>query len=98
MPLEIRPRLAGEGAPSVAMTSEQLQRVKELFAALEPLSAQERQRTLEARCGGDPVVRAELEKLLEPKDGVAGRTDGIRSVGGGAREMTGQRVGPYEVV
>jgi eukaryotic-like serine/threonine-protein kinase len=88
------------------MTSEQLQRVKELFAALEPLSAKERRRALEAKCGDDSVVRAELEKLLTPDDeaqvrlgNVTRQGDGIRaSACGGAGEMTGQRVGPYEVV
>ncbi len=82
----------------MAMTSEQFQRVKELFAALEPLSAQERQRALEERCGDDSVVRAELEKLLEASGGGARQTDDtLAPVRGGACEMTGQRVGPYEV-
>jgi serine/threonine protein kinase len=89
----------GEGDFGVAMTSEQFQRVKELFAALQPLSAQERMRALEARCGDDTVVRSELEKLLKSNDGAARQSDGMSSpFRSGAREMAGQRVGPYEVV
>ena len=56
----------------MTMTSEQFQRVKELFAALEPLSAQERQRALEAASSDDSVVRAQVEKLLERNDEALG--------------------------
>ena len=90
----------------MTMTSEQFQRVKELFAALEPLSAQERQRALEAASSDDSVVRAQVEKLLERNDealgglgNVAEQIDSIpATVRGGAGAMTGQRVGPYQVV
>ena len=84
------------------MTSEQFQRVKELFAALEPLPVEERQLAIEARCGNDSVVRTELEKLLDRSDDaqtalrdVTGTADGgIRMrVDSGPPEM-GRRVGP----
>src|SRR5437870_509978 len=105
MPPEIRPGLAGKGAFGVAMTSEQSQRVKELLAALEPLSAQERQRALEAISADDSVVRAEVEKLLERNDEAQGRLGKVAQQIDGklatarldARAMTGQRVGPYQV-
>lgn len=90
----------------MAMTSEQFQRVKELFAALEPLSAAERQHAIKVRCGDDSVVRAELEKLLGRNDEAPGHLgNAARQVNSiappgheGAHEMTGQRVGPYQVI
>jgi len=88
------------------MTSEQFRRVKELFAALEPLSKNERQRVLEATSSDDSVVRIEVEKLLERSDEVQGhpgavaqQTDSIlATVRVGPHTMTGERVGPYQVV
>lgn len=72
--------------------------MKELFAALEPLSVRERQIALDARCGDDSVVRAELERLLSPHDETQTHPGNVAAGRGGLREMAGQRVGPYEVV
>jgi serine/threonine protein kinase/Tol biopolymer transport system component len=106
MQVESHSRLVGKWVLGVAMTSEQFQRVKELFAALEPLSAQERQRALEATSGNDSVVRAEVEKLLERKNDVRGSLGNVAeqidntlaTVRVDASAMKGLRVGPYQVV
>src|SRR5262249_37503052 len=94
--------LAEEGTPGVVMTSEQFQLVKELYVALQPLSAEERQHAIKARCGNDSAVRAELERLLDRADEAylvsPARREESAPVKSRAREMTGRRVGPYQVI
>src|SRR5262245_61187131 len=94
--------LAEEGTPGVVMTSEQFQLVKELYVALQPLSAEERQHAIKARCGNDSAVRAELEKLLHRSEEAylvrPARREESAPVKSRAREMTGRRVGPYQVI
>ena len=102
MQLQTQHLLAEEGTPGAVMTSEQFQLVKELYVALEPLSAEERQHAIKARCGNDSAVRAGLEKLLAQADeahlGSLARRVESAPVKSGAREMTGRRVGPYQVI
>ncbi len=81
------------------------QRVKTVFHAAVELKPQRRAGYVAKTCGDDPVIRAEVESLLEA------HTDGesfidppdFKSVSHFVREskseaMVGQRVGPYELV
>src|SRR3954471_1320475 len=88
------------------MTQQQFQRVKELFSALEPLSAQARQSALDHDCDDDPVIRAELEKLLSQNGGAQEKLSSLTAkidrilapIRASAEQMIGQRVSSYELV
>ena len=50
------------------MAADRFQRVKEIFGELAGLTAAERAARLDAACGGDEELRAEVERLLEGHD------------------------------
>ncbi len=80
------------------MTPELWQRVKSVFDSVSELPADERQAFLEKNCAGDPVLRAEVESLL---DSLGAAENFIESpvVPPVAKPMRGgTTIGPYRIV
>jgi Tol biopolymer transport system component/predicted Ser/Thr protein kinase len=86
------------------MTSAQFQRVKELFFEIDALAPEGRMAALETLCSDDPVVRAEVEKLLK-RDGhsriekITQQIDALlaNAVNDNPADLIGTQIGPYEV-
>ncbi len=84
------------------MTGERWDRLTEIFHAAEALSPAKRSELLDRACAGDPVLRADVERLLAAHDR-AGQFIQIPAAAGlldAAREPTlaGRRFGPYRMV
>src|SRR2546425_1558954 len=86
------------------MEPERWQRLKQLFQAAEDLSGEARAKYLDAECGEDRGLRAEVESLLSSQE--EARTflsqHAAEYVPGALREtstaMPGRRIGHYEIV
>ena len=86
------------------MTPERWQRVKQLFAAAEPLASAERHAYLDDSCGGDALLRAELDSLFAAHAVAEAAVDkpALAHLGewsdDGADPWLGRRIGAYEIV
>ena len=83
------------------MTSEQWQRVKELFEAAADLDPEERTGFLTLECRGDEELRQEVESLLAAHDADSGfmkEPVGRLLTSNKPALVAGQRIGPYEVI
>ncbi len=79
--------------------AEQYRRAKELFLAVCDLSPAARTAALDAECGDDQELRAEVESLLAHYDGRTATVDDSAAVAADkGREGTPQRIGHYRVL
>lgn len=84
------------------MTPERWQQIKSVFAVAVTLDADARARYLDTACGGDEEMRREVDTLLDsnPPEGEFLDTPAMRlSIPPQlpASQMTGRRIGPYEL-
>jgi tetratricopeptide (TPR) repeat protein len=86
------------------MTPERWRRVKDVFFAASGLQPAERRPTLEAACGDDPELLAEVESLLDAHDAAEAIVDTSASARlrndatlHDAGSWTGRRIGAYEI-
>ena len=84
------------------MSSDRFQRCEALFHAALPLSGEERETLLERSCADDPLLRAEVERLLAAHvragDFISSPAVATAERGAGDPSWVGRLVGPYRVV
>ena len=86
------------------MLAERWQRIESLFAAAAARPAEERTGFLDAHCGDDPELRAEMERLLSADESAgtfieqAVEAQASALAGDALDVRTGQLIGPYRVV
>ena len=87
------------------MNPERYQRIKQVFDRVADLSPAERQAMLDRLCGGDAVLRGEVERVLTSDHSAAKFMEKPALAPAGRiipqvvkQNLLGRRIGPYEVL